>query len=118
MKTINVDPRLEKLPLFNLIVFSTVINIVTIVLGLVSRFFLPPLIPIFFGLPQTDEQLASSIYILIPPTITVLLTFINIAISLKIQSNYNKRVLAFTTFALSILSTIAVVKIILLVGSF
>lgn len=114
---IKIDPRFEKLPLSQLIISTAITNLIIILLGLVSRILLPPQIPIFFGLPQTEEQLATSLFIIIPPSISLVFVVINSILAINIDSNYIKKSLAFGSLAITILSTIAVLKIIFLVGS-
>lgn len=112
-----IDPNFKKLPLLKLFTFSIVLNLFFIALGLLSRFILPPEIPLFFGFPQTTEQLAPSLFIIIPSAISLVLVIINFYIALNLESIYLKKTLAFATLATTLLSSIAVIKIILLVGS-
>ena len=112
-----IDPRFEKLPLSRLIIATIITNLILILVGLVSKIILPPEIPIFFGLPQNKEQLGPSILIVMPPIISLFFVFINSILAVKIESNYVKKSLAFGSLAITLLSTIAVLKIIFLVGS-
>lgn len=116
-KQINIDPRFERLPFFKLIVISLITGLVIIGLGLLSKFILPPQIPIFFGFPQTEEQLAPSLSIIIPPIISLIFVLINSIIAINIENGYVKKSLAFGSLVITLLSTIAVIKIIFLVGS-
>lgn len=95
----------------------TITNLIVILIGLLAKFILPPQIPIFFGFPQTEEQLASSLFIVIPPIISLFFITLNSIFAIKMESNYIKKSLAFASFAVTLLSTIAVIKIIFLVGS-
>ncbi|HCR35570.1 hypothetical protein A2130_02530 [Candidatus Woesebacteria bacterium GWC2_33_12] len=112
-----IDPRFERLPLFKLIIVTIVTNIVVILLGILSKIILPPQIPIFFGLPQTEEQLAPALFITIPPIISLIFVLINSIMAINLESSYVKKSLAFASLAVTLLSTIAVFKIIFLVGS-
>jgi hypothetical protein len=115
---INLKPELEKLPLSKLVVFSFVFGLIITLLTLLSQFILPPEIPLFYGMPYGNLQIARSIYILIPPILAVVLTLVNCLIALKIDSHFFKKTLIITAFSLNILSAITVIKIIFLVGSF
>ncbi|KKP47600.1 MAG: hypothetical protein UR39_C0003G0005 [Candidatus Woesebacteria bacterium GW2011_GWA1_33_30] len=112
-----IDPRFERLPLFKLIVAIVITNLSVILIGLLARIILPPEIPIFFGLPQTEEQLAPALFITIPPTISLIFVLINSTMAIHIESFYIKKSLAFGSLAITLLSTIAAFKIIFLVGS-
>lgn len=114
---IRIDPKFEKLPLFNLIIILIIINLIILVIGLISKLILPPQIPIFFGLPQTEEQLGPSILIIMPTAICLAFILINTYVATKIENNYIKKALVFGSLAITLLSTIAILKIIFLVGS-
>ncbi|MDO8341295.1 MAG: hypothetical protein Q7T59_04950 [Candidatus Woesebacteria bacterium] len=116
-KKIKFGPEFERLPLKKLFVYSFVINLITILLGLLAKLILPPEIPLFYGLPQTSEQLAKSIFIILPATIALLLTLVNAILSINIGGTYLKKTLAFTSIAISLLALIGTFKIIFLVGS-
>lgn len=117
LKQITIDPRFERLPLFKLIISTVITNLIVILIGLAAKFILPPQIPIFFGFPQTEEQLAPSLLIIIPPIISLFFTIINSVAAINIESSYIKKSFAFASLAVTLLSTIAVIKIIFLVGS-
>ena len=116
-KKIKFVPKFERLPLKKLFIASFVINILTILLGLLAGFILPPEIPLLYGLPQTSEQLVKSILIILPSTIALLLTLINAILSISIDGTYLKKTLAFASISISLLSLIGTFKIIFLVSS-
>lgn len=100
-----------------IVIACTITNLIVILIGLLAKFVLPPQIPIFFGFPQTEEQLASSLFIVIPPIISLFFITLNSIFTIKMESSYIKKSLAFASLAVTLLSTIAVIKIIFLVGS-
>lgn len=100
-----------------IIISSFVVSGVTILSGLLSQFILPPEIPLFYGLPQTSEQIAPSILIIIPSTASLLITLVNILFISKASNIYLKKTLAFTSITISTLATITTLKIIFLVGA-
>jgi len=112
-----IDPRFEKLPLKKLLIVSFTLNLIMIIIGLLAQFILPPEIPLLFGLPQTAEQLIPSVYIILPSIIALVISFLNSLIAINLDGQYIKKTLAFSTVLISILSTIATLKIIFLVGS-
>ncbi len=117
LKQITLSPEFERLPLKKLFVSSFVISAITILLGLAAQIVLPTEIPLFYGLPQTSEQLAPSLLIILPSVISIVITVINALFSIKVDNNYLKRALAFASIAASVLAIITTYKIIFLVGS-
>jgi hypothetical protein len=115
---INFKIIFEKVPLKNLFILSIIINLIFILLGLLANLILPPEIPLFYGLPKNSGQLTQSIFIILPSTISLVLTILNLIISTKVESNYLKKVFAFSSLVTVILSVIGTYKIIFLVGSF
>lgn len=107
----------SNLPLKPLFATSVVINGIFILLGLVVQLVLPPEIPLFYGLPKNSEQLAPSIFIILPNIVSILLTVINAVISINVEGVYLKKSLAFASISICLLSVIATYKIIFLVGS-
>jgi len=114
---IKLGPKFEKLPLKKFFIASFAINMITIFSGLLAKFILPPEIPLFYGLPQTSEQLANSTFIILPACIALLLTLINAIISINISGIYLKKTLAVASISISLLSLIGTFKIIFLIGS-
>lgn len=112
-----IDSDFQKLPLKNLFSYSLIIDSVVLALSLLSRLTLPPQIPLFYGFPQTEAQLAPSILIILPSLVAIILTILNALIALNLESVYLKKVLAFTSLSFTILAFIATYKIVFLVGS-
>ncbi len=83
------------------------VNILVILGVLFFQSHLPPVVPLFFGLPLGEQQLANSWALIIPPIVALAFLGVNIFI---------KQVLLGLTLTTTALSTITVVKIILLVG--
>lgn len=105
------------IPLKRLLVSSLVISVITIVLGLLAQLILPPQIPLYYGLPQTSEQITPSIFIILPSLLSIIITIINTSFSTKIHDIFLKKTLAFASISVSVLATITTYKIIFLVGS-
>lgn len=107
----------SSLPLKSLFTTSVAVNLMFILLGLASQLVLPPEIPLFYGLPKNNEQLAPSIFIILPSLVSLFLTVINAIISINVEGIYLKKALAFASISICLLSVIATYKIIFLVGS-
>lgn len=95
-----------------------ILSFLSALLLLLIRSVLPPIVPLFYGRPAGEAQLGSSLELLIIPGISILITFINFFISLKVRDNFLKKVLVTGTLAVSILTTLTLAKIVFLVGFF
>lgn len=111
------NEKFDRLPLKKFYIVSFFVGVITSVIALLAKLILPPEIPLFYGLPQTGQRVTTSIYLVLPPLISVVLTVINAYISMFTESTYLKKVLAFSTIVVSSLVSITVIKIILLVGN-
>ncbi len=116
LKQIKLNPEFEKLPLKKMFVISFVVSIITVLIGVIAQITLPPEIPLFYGLPQTSEQLAPSILIILPSLLSLSITVINAVLSIKTNDNYLKKVFAFSSIAITTLAIITTYKIIFLVS--
>ncbi len=92
------------------------VNILVILGVLFFQSHLPPVVPLFFGLPLGEQQLANSWALIIPPIVALAFLGVNIFITQTTKDDFIKQVLLGLTLTTTALSTITVVKIILLVG--
>lgn len=113
----SIGTKSAHLPLKSLFVISIILNALFILIGLISQLILPPEIPLFYGLPKNSEQLAPSLFIILPASISLIITITNAVLSINTDNNYLKKTLAFASVSASLLSSIATYKIIFLVGS-
>ena len=79
---------------------------------------LPPEVPLFYGLAEGEQQLSSSIWLIIPSLTSLGIILLNGIISFFWKKDFLRETLTLTSLAVAILSTITTLKIILLVGSF
>ena len=108
----------KNLPYKGCLYFSFTLNIVTIIAIVLLRGFLPPVVPLFYGLPGGVEQLVPNLEIVIAPSLGILITMINITVSNIVSNIFVKKMLVISSATSSLLLTFTVVKIILLVGFF
>src|SRR5450830_1860522 len=94
------------------------IDVVVILAIIVTKNLLPPVLPLFYGLPAGQTQLTSTYGFLIAPVTALLITILNLIVSLSVKDDFLKKVLAISAFAVSFLTVITVSKIIFLVGLF
>lgn len=84
----------------------------------IAQPFLPPQIPLYYGLPVGEEQLSSSLGLVIPGVVSLLILAVNFILVKIIKEEFLKKVLAITALIASFFAIITTYKIIFLVGSF
>lgn len=109
---------LTEIPYFKTAIFVVIINILTIIGILLLQRYLPPEIPLFYGLPDTAEQLATTRSLIVPPSISTTIIIINTTICVFIKDDFLKKTLMISGLATFIFSIIAITRIVFLVGSF
>ena len=97
---------------------SVLFSISAISIPIIFRNNLPPVIPLFYGLAEGENQLVHPLFLTIPAGLGLLIILINTLLSTIISNNFIKRSLILSSFAVSLLVFITTVKILLLVGSF
>jgi|SRR3989344_9029445 len=107
-----------KIPLKNFILFSIMLSVLGIFFIFLLQANLPPEVPLFYGLPEGEEQLTSSARLVIPLTLSIFITIINFIIILFLRNSFLQKTLVLVSFAISILSFLTTLRIVLLVGSF
>lgn len=108
----------KDLPLGNLFYFGLGVNILTSVAVIILRGLLPPVVPLFYGLPVGANQLTSTLGLIIAPAVSVFIIAINYLISLVLENVFLQKVLAITSLSISVLTTLTIIKIMFLVGFF
>lgn len=116
MKTIKT--KFNKIPFKNSFGVALLTNFLMIILILALQGFLPPVVPLFYGQPQGEAQLARSIFLILPPAISFLITLANAFLSTLIKNKFLQTILLGLAVVVTVFSSVTVVKIILLVGSF
>ena len=106
------------LPFRNFVYASFVVNLLLIVFVLAIQRWLPPQVPLFYGMAEGEGQLSRSIFLPIPALAAIGVTIVNIFISLGVKDTFIKKALIVAGLAATFLATITVVKIVFLVGSF
>jgi len=105
-------------PLNRITIASIALSAASIVLVSLLQKNLPPQVPLFYGLAEGEEQLATPILLIVPASISLIIIFVNSLISHLWKNEFLQEALTFAALAVSVLSAIATFKVILLVGSF
>lgn len=109
---------ISEIPFFKLLLVSLFICIVTISLVLLSEDRIPPQVPLFYGLPEGEEQIVPRLALTIPSFMALIIIVINTVLATIFENNFVRNALVLTSFAVTLFATITVVKIVLLVGNF
>lgn len=105
----------ENVPFKNFVTAAFLLNIVVIVIVLVLQTFLPPQIPLFYGLPEGEEQLTSSLILIIPSSVSLLILAANVSLSYFLKEDFLKKILVITALGITIFSLVTTIKIIFLI---
>ncbi len=108
----------KKIPYRGCIYASVFLNTVSAIAIFALKGFLPPVVPLFYGLPTGAEQLTPTLGLLLVPAVGLIITFINVFVSVISKDDFLKKSLIISSVFISLLLTITVIKIVLLVGFF
>lgn len=108
----------EEIPFFKLLLFSLFICIGTILAIMYLKEHVPPQVPLFYGLPEGEEQLAGTLGLTVPSFLALIIIVINTILATIFENNFVRNSLVLTSFAVTLFATITTVKILLLIGSF
>jgi hypothetical protein len=97
-------------------IFSALVSLAAFGIALISISNLPPQIPLFYGLPETEERLAPAWMLITPSLVSFLILLINASLSLFVEDEFPRKILVASSLAVVIFSTITTLKIISLVG--
>lgn len=112
-----MDIFLKKFPFKISTVSLIVFNLVLVLSSFLLTRFLPPIIPIYFGLPNGSEQLGPSIALALPPLVGLLIILIDSLIITLTDDEFLQKTLLGISIATTFLSAFAYFRIFLLVGS-
>lgn len=107
------------IPFKNYVYFSLFVIMATIAGVVASIIFrkLPPQVPLYYGLPEGEAQLAPALGLILPSLISLATLIVNTMICLFLEDEFLKKVLILTIIGVTFFTTITTIKIIFLVGS-
>ena len=106
----------KNLPFGSFFYSALALGVLSLVFSLIAQRFLPPVVPLLYGLPSGADELIPSWLLIIAPGISLLITGLNIFLALKLKDKFIKTILSTSALLLAVLSTITVLKIVFLVG--
>lgn len=101
-----------KIPYIHASLIFLFINISLILFTLIISNHIPPQVPLYYGLPRGENQLGSSLSLILPISLSSIFVAINSIISYFTVSPFLKKVLIFGSYFTAILSIITVIQII------
>ena len=108
----------KKIPHKGFVVASVAVGVVLAILIIIFKSYLPPVVPLFYGRPEGAEQLVSTLDLLLAPVFIILIVSLNLFVSKFVNDNFIKTILVASSFLISVLVSITIIKIIFLVGFF
>jgi hypothetical protein len=100
------------------VIVCLIINLLAIITVVILRKNLPPIIPLFYGLPVSEEQLTSSLGLIIPGIVSLVLIAINYFLAQSTKDEFIEKILTGLIISTTALALITVIKTIILIGSF
>lgn len=108
----------KKIPYTKLLYISFIANFLTILLLFIFRENIPPEIPLFYGYPEGENQLAQKSSLALPSLISIMVIITNSSIAFFTKDEFIKKTLVIASFAVTFLSLVTTIKIAFLVGSY
>ncbi|KKU01574.1 MAG: hypothetical protein UX88_C0021G0005 [Candidatus Woesebacteria bacterium GW2011_GWC2_47_16] len=106
------------LPFKNYAVAAFLVNILVIFSVVLAQRFLPPEVPLFYGLAEGEEQLAPRLFLLIPSLASLVVLILNSLVSSRVEDIFIKKALVIAAIGTTFFAAITTLKIMFLVGSF
>ena len=109
---------LKGIPLVKFLYIAFTLGLLNIVTALLLQSNLPPEVPLYYGLAKSQEQLTTSLGLITPGVITLGVAILNTFLAYVLGNDFLQKTLVLSAFSVSIISFIATIEIIFLVGSF
>ena len=108
----------DDIPFKKFVYLAVFFNLLLIAVIFLIKNFLPPEIPLFYGLPEGQDQLGSVYLLALPCIISTGIIFLNILLGTLVKDEFLVKILCLTGIASAFFSIVTTLKIIFLVGSF
>ena len=112
------ENSIASIPLKKLLYTSFILTLVSITAVLVLQQNLPPEVPLFYRLPEGNNQLTSSKGLVIPGLLSLAILAVNTIFSFFTKNTFLKKTLIIAVFTTSLFLAVTTFKILFLVGSF
>lgn len=108
----------DKTPFRDFVAIAVIVNVILIGATLALHSFLPPEIPLFYGMPEGAAQLASSWLLALPSLVALFIILVNLLIASFVENDFLKRVIIIGGVTATFFSATTTIQIMFLVGSF
>jgi hypothetical protein len=109
---------IQRIPLVKFLYIAFFLGIINILATLILQNYLPPEVPLYYGLAKGQEQLTTSLGLITPGAVSLGITFLNTFLAYTISNDFLQKTLVISAFSASIISFIATIEIVFLIGSF
>ncbi len=106
---------MPQIPYKNYVVAATGVSLTTILIVILVSGLLPPQVPLFYGLPESEEQLAPTLGLIIPGVIALAICGINVLTAMFLEDEFLKKTLVASSFVAAFFATVTTLKIIWLI---
>lgn len=114
----NVHLNTDLIPFRNYVYFCLFLAIAAIIAVVILLKWLPPQVPLYYGLPEGEAQLAPALGLILPSLVALAVLTVNVTACFFIEDDFLKKALILTAIGVTFFTTITTIKIIFLVGSF
>lgn len=105
--------NLKNIPFIRVISFFLLLNVISVILIIIFSKYLPPQVPLNYGLPRGERQLTQPTLLILPVLLSSFFILLNSVFSLIIKPSFLKNVLIISGVFVSVLSLITVIRIIM-----
>lgn len=114
------EASVDKIPFKGLLLFSIMTNVLVITAVLILIYFkrIPPQVPVFYGSPEGQDQLAANWLLILPALSSTVFLGANSLVSYLLDDDFLKKILIISGITTMILSTITTAKVLYLIGFF
>ena len=105
-------------PFLTFVYVAAFLCAITIISVLVLGRRLPPEVPLYYGLPEGEDQIVLQVQLIIPSVLALIILIVNSITAFFLKNEFLQQTLVLAGLVAAFFSTITTIKIILLVGSF
>ncbi len=95
---------------------AVLVNLIVISLIVIFKHRLPPVVPLFYGLPTGEGQLASNLFLILPPAVALIILLTNNFLAHLVKDSFLQKILICAGLTITILSLVTCVRIFFLVA--
>ncbi|KKR39514.1 MAG: hypothetical protein UT72_C0007G0007 [Candidatus Woesebacteria bacterium GW2011_GWB1_40_101] len=106
---------MPQIPYKNYVVAASAVSVLTIAVVILVNGLLPPQVPLFYGLPESEEQLAPTLGLVIPGTFALAICGLNVLAAMFLTDEFLKKTLIASSLVAAFFAAVTTLKIIWLI---